>query len=897
VEAAGTHRVLTIRKGVTDIPMLVKTRSILVIGLLLTMLALIAILALPTSFLRIGCSLLLGAFLPGWGLVEGLFALSGRRPQWSERLLFGWGAGYAITVVGGLWLYYIFGQMSLLPLLALYMVVGLVGFGLALIRRGRSALARPFAPELTVLDIGWLLGLFALAAFLTLSFLSYADYRGDEAEVMMRAVAVIRGVGQPIFTHTKGPAETLLTAAFGLLNGGVFDEFSTRLPFGLANCLAVTAIYLLGRTLFGRRVAMIGGALAAINGWLIAYGHIAQYQAPVVLLSALAVWCYGRFYQEGSHVYHGLGTLFLAAATFGHYDGATAAPALLYLLIVGLKLRGLWGRHLWQDARKMWPVALSLLMGVAIVLSFYAPYILRPTVVGAEKLATRLFGADQPYNNWDDFYVNGLFYNSIYYVLGIGGMLLGGTLYGIRRAGGDGRWGTSAAAGALPLLLLSRPGLLPPWYALLVYLGLMGLFLFSRRVSVSVRAMLLWLLLPFALYLFAMLRPGNHYYILMPPLALLAALTMDRGLRWLEQIRPTVQRWAVPGVLGVSVALYGLSAGYLYVVYVRADLEYLFTYPQHRVSAFWSDPRYPFDIRIGLGFPYRLGWQTVSELYRSGQLAGDWYGTDEDNSIDWYTLGALRNPCYPRHFIVTEIGHKEPPLKVPQDTIDRYYALRAVVQVNGQPRLRLYEFAPLGNQSQPVIYSEPARYPTLYRQEMLQGDPLAGPVLRPFASLIPARQFKPHPDMLARMADVYGDPRIVQAKDEATLLGYDVDDTWAVPGGVLLLTLYWQADHRPIFSYKVFAHVTDGGDGGRMLAQADSEPGCGELPTNRWEAGAPVVDRHAIFLPADMPSGTYSLDVGLYEPRTNLRMDVLDSAGNPAGNSLLLDGVTVRPKR
>jgi hypothetical protein len=394
-----------------------------------------------------------------------------------------------------------------------------------------------------------------------------------------------------------------------------------------------------------------------------------------------------------------------------------------------------------------------------------------------------------------------------------------------------------------------------------------------------------------------MLRPGNHYYILMPPLALLAALTMDRGLHWLEQIRPTVQRWVVPGVLGVSVALYGLSAGYLYLVYVRADLEYLFTYPQHRVSAFWSDPRYPFDIRIGLGFPYRLGWQTVSELYRSGQLAGDWYGTDEDNSIRWYTLGALRNPCYPRHFIVTEIGHKEPPLKVPQDTIDRYYSLRAVVQVNGQARLRLYEFAPLGNQSQPVIYSEPARYPTLYRQEMLQGDPLAGPVLRPSASLIPARQFKPHPDMLARMAGVYGDPRIVQAKDEATLLGYDVDDTWAVPGGVLLLTLYWQADHRLIFSYKVFAHVTDGGDGERMLAQADSEPGCGELPTNRWEAGAPVVDRHAIFLPADMPSGTYSLDVGLYEPRTNLRMDVLDSAGNPAGNSLLLDGVTVRPKQ
>jgi hypothetical protein len=412
-----------------------------------------------------------------------------------------------------------------------------------------------------------------------------------------------------------------------------------------------------------------------------------------------------------------------------------------------------------------------------------------------------------------------------------------------------------------------------------------------------VKTMLLWILLPFGLYLFVVVRPGNHFYIFMPPLMLLAALTLDRGLHRLERLGLPWRRWVLPAAVGGLLALYGLSAWYEYLVFARTDLEYILTYPKNRQPVFWGDPRFPYDLRIGWGYPYRLGWQTISELYRSGQLAGDWYGTDENNSIYWYTLGWPRNPCYPSYFITTEIGYSDPPLKVPQDTIARYYALRAVVQVNGQPRLRLYEFAPLGNQSQPVIYSEPARYPTLYRQEMLQGDPLAGPVLRPSASLIPARQFKPHPDMLARMAGVYGDPRIVQAKDEATLLGYDVDDTWAVPGGVLLLTLYWQADHRPIFSYKVFAHVTDGGDGGRMLAQADSEPGCGELPTNRWEAGAPVVDRHAIFLPADMPSGTYSLDVGLYEPRTNLRMDVLDSAGNPAGNSLLLDGVTVRPKQ
>ncbi len=879
--------------------MLTKAQFTLVAGLLATILAPVAVALLPTSSLRLALGLLLVCFLPGWGLVEGLFALFGQRPKTVERLLFGWGAGYALTVVGGLWLYYALGRLTLFPLLALYAVVGVVGFGLALIWQGRLPAPLPSAPssrELNGFDAVCLAALLALAAYLTFYFLPYADYRGDEAEVLMRAVAVMRGVDQPIFTHTKGPAEILLTTAIGSLYGGAFDELSTRLPFGLASWLAVAAVYWLGRELLGRRVALIGGALAAVNGWFIVYGHITQYQTVVLLLSILAMWCYVRFYQAGLHVYHLLGAIFLGAATFGHYDGAAAAPAALYLLIMGLKRHGLWGRQLWQDARKTWPIALSLLVGGVIVLSFYVPFLLMPTVAGAEShVAKRLGLGGIPYNNWDTFYVNGLFYNSIYYILGLGSVLLGGTLYGIRRAVGHGRWGIVALAGAVPVLILSWTGLLPPWYALLIYVSLIALFLLVPRESVPVKALLLWMT-PLGIYLFATIRPGNHYYILTPPLMLLAALVLDRSLGWLERTRPAIRRWALPGAAGVLVALFSLSAGYQYLVFVRTDLEYLFTYPQYRVPLFWSDPRFPFDIRIGLGFPYRLGWQTISELYRSGQLAGDWYGTDEDNSIFWYTLGAQRNPCYPRYFMVTETGHADPPIKVPEDTIKRYYALRAIVQVNGEPRLRLYEFSPLGGELQPVIYDEPAFYPTLYRQEMLAGDPLSASI-RPSTALTPPQHFKPHATMLARMADAYGDPRIVEVKDEATLLGYDVDETWARPGGVLLLTLYWQAERRPIFSYKVFAHVTGGGDGGQTLAQADSEPACGEFPTQNWEAGDSVIDRHAIFLPADMSPGTYSLEVGLYEPRTNLRMDVLDSAGSPAGNSLLLSGVTVRPKK
>lgn len=536
-------------------------------------------------------------------------------------------------------------------------------------------------------------------------------------------------------------------------------------------------------------------------------------------------------------------------------------------------------------------VGLSVLVGAVVVASFYVPFILNPTVGGAQSHLVKRFGGSPPYNNWDAFYVNGLFYNSMYYVLGVGTVLLLGTVYGVHQAVGGKQRGILVAVGALPLLLLSWTGLLPAWYALLIYLGLMALFLLSLRVSVPVKANLLWILLPFGLYLFAVERPGNHYYVFMPPLMLLAALTLDRGWRRLKQMQRTWGRWALAGVAGLLLVFYGLSAWYAHLVFMRTDLEYMLTYPKHRSPIFWSDSRFPFDIRIGWGFPYRLGWQTISELYRAGQLAGDWYSTDENNSIYWYTLGWPRNPCYPRYFMLTETGYHEPPLEVPLDTIERHYTLRATVQVNGQPRLRLYEFTPLGTDKQPIVYDEPTRYTIPYHQEMLKGDPLTGPVPWPSVPLSPPLRFKPHPDMLDHLANAYGDPRIVQVRDVVSLLGYDVDDTWAVPGGVILLTLYWQADSGVVLPYKVFAHVEDT----RLWAQADDEPGCAQFPTYRWRAGDQVMDRHAIFLPDDMPPGDYPLKVGLYETRTGLRMDMLDKLDNPAGNTLTLPAVTIRP--
>lgn len=135
-------------------------------------------------------------------------------------------------------------------------------------------------------------------------------------------------------------------------------------------------------------------------------------------------------------------------------------------------------------------------------------------------------------------------------------------------------------------------------------------------------------------------------------------------------------------------------------------------------------------------------------------------------------------------------------------------------------------------------------------------------------------------------------------RDKITLVGYDLEDRWATPEGVVVLTLYWQAVEVVNLPYKTFVHLEN--DGGqttepRLWSQSDDSPVCGAYSTQRWQVGQIITDRHVVRLPADIPPGRYSLRVGLYEPETGLRTDLLDSLANPQGTSLLLTQVAVQP--
>jgi hypothetical protein len=122
------------------------------------------------------------------------------------------------------------------------------------------------------------------------------------------------------------------------------------------------------------------------------------------------------------------------------------------------------------------------------------------------------------------------------------------------------------------------------------------------------------------------------------------------------------------------------------------------------------------------------------------------------------------------------------------------------------------------------------------------------------------------------------------------LVGYSLDCPKAKPGQILRISLSWHAEESIEEDYKVFLHLLD--DQGQVLAQHDSAPAGGSMPTSGWVEGQTILDNHGILIPSEAAPGEYQLLLGMYQPQTGERLAVL-SRGEVAGDSLLVTRIRI----
>lgn len=131
-------------------------------------------------------------------------------------------------------------------------------------------------------------------------------------------------------------------------------------------------------------------------------------------------------------------------------------------------------------------------------------------------------------------------------------------------------------------------------------------------------------------------------------------------------------------------------------------------------------------------------------------------------------------------------------------------------------------------------------------------------------------------------------PLMVNFGNAITLLGYDVGE--ATAGESLPLFLYWQVNFSQTADFTPFVHFEDAW--GHRWSQVETFA----YPSAQWSRGETIVQRVDVPVSAGAPQGRgYQLRVGLFSGSSGDRLPRLDENGRYAGDTYLIENLTVLP--
>ncbi len=182
---------------------------------------------------------------------------------------------------------------------------------------------------------GWwpLAALILLAAVLRLATLTEQGFWYDEAFTPVHVLHAGLGATLKSLVHSENtpPLWYLLAWADARVLGD--GALALRLPSALAGIATVPVVWAIGSELAGRRAALIGAALVAVNPLFVWYSQEARAYGLFVFFAALAMLCFARLLHEPSGTRATLFALSGALALLTHYFAAfLLVPMVLWLL-------------------------------------------------------------------------------------------------------------------------------------------------------------------------------------------------------------------------------------------------------------------------------------------------------------------------------------------------------------------------------------------------------------------------------------------------------------------------------------------------------------------------------------------------------------------------------------
>lgn len=382
----------------------------------------------------------------------------------------------------------------------------------------------------------------------------------------------------------------------------------------------------------------------------------------------------------------------------------------------------------------------------------------------------------------------------------------------------------------------------------LILLVVAGLVLGWRTARRRTLLLVLWFAPFLVLHLFVMQFPGTHYYLFMPSWSLLAALPLaaiwttsspgEVSARTPAKVMRPVARW---GLLAAAVIWLAVSVGYLYLVFFRQAPEYIVNYDQEQLPVYWAPYGKNVPQRPRYSVPIQQGWKTLGTLAAWGCLEGTYASNEGSQSLRyWYMPSLHRVEFQESPDFVFKATHLQSRFRRYDESSVEDYQQVGEVRLRDEPRIEIWAREPL-----PVPY-------VTYGAEQFSSL---------FDGVVPPLDDWPDPPAQVRN---------VALGDSMTLESAGLARTKLAPGDTLHLLLVWRPQQALTTDYKVFVHVAE--ESGRPVAQWDGLPCLNTARTSQWVAGQAVSDHVLMTIPEDLPSGRYSVLVGLYDGASGERL-------------------------
>ncbi len=848
-------------------------------GLLLAALLLITanLLTLLSGWYDVAGVLLLGILLPG--VMGAAWLLRRALPSTSEFIAYSLGLGFVLYVLAMMAVTVLPGGLQGWQVLVAFNLVTIV-LGIGWWRAQRT-------PATVLPDValsGWalagLVSVLMVAALLRLPNLGYSDFQGDEARAMLRAADIIQGYPSALTIHKKGPMEILLPTGIYAVEGQI-TEAQARFPFTLASLVGVFAMYLLGWRMFGAVAGWSAAMLLAVDGYLIGFARIVQYQSVVFCMSVLVVLALYRQTRADRPLpsYLLLAGLLFVGGAYSHYETAWVIAPGLYLIYVSL-------RHIQDRKGLLRAMALSFLVAVGLLLLFYVPFLLDTNWQRtADDIFGHRIGNTFPYDNVWDVFERSTIYDSAYQIFFMIIMAVIAQTIVLRKVWP--RWLVWSVV-ALTVAGLATTLLVTPRWLLIGTTNHTWLF-FALAVAVAIvprgilheeRTAWLWFGISMVLSIFFVNKPNTHVYCFFIPWALvvgLAGQAIWRGLQGRIGFQ-SARLVALP----VSLVLFAIFGIYTFLFFTYTEVEIFRTWVVNRPWGYWTP--YALPTRGALfGFPYKNGWKVIGGLYADGTLDAPFDSSQTHRVTEWYGRGLYFCPPDAEYYMFPTTQQPDAisdDEELLEEVIATGYRQWGVVTVEGDERLRIFSKQPV---NEPIRVFEESDYASFFNTKLTS----------PFF-------LKNGPALVAQPATTVN----YRLKDYLWLKGYTLPQTQVVPGERLRFQLFWEAtqllstremlpgeDSLPVGD-KTFVQLIDLNTT-HKAAQRDGEPGCGIYPMAEWRPGELNLDPYTLTVAPDTPPGTYTLLVGIYDAKTHDRFPVFAADGSPLGDAIYLTTVEV----